>query len=318
MASKVDGFPAPDIRVLATKKIVNLTHFDAKTFRLLSCGYLRMHGVNPKDVGAIIGKYINDSHCFVGFNKKSDKYEHSNWAMCLFYPELVYLQLTIAENTQKFVKYKHIRIEFEDIVCKHKDYSQYDGYYMQCGVIGIPKPNIPFNEFDKKLANIFGNLEYTNCTFYNISKQDKIFNNCQTYYLHCTVNSILNNNVTRVWCSIGKDNIYNYVTLVDTDIKSIGSSNDINRLKFNKGDWIDICVEFIENENQWVLLFMKNSKYVIGEQWIELDCENYYYYAGLVSIGCNCKNCVGFEYSVHIKQHDRAPIQYENDFNYDY
>ena len=168
--------------------------------------------------------------------------------MTILQPELVYMQITIPENRKKFVKFEKIRLKFEQIKCLHSHYCDISGYYMQCGVIGIPKSSRKnFKKFNSKLSGIFENMWYSNVTFYNIFNKDKLFEDCHTYYLHCTVNNINNshtyNNKPRMWCSIGKDNIYSWVTLLDKSSKNIKDRLK-NQKTFKKGDWIDICIKY--------------------------------------------------------------------------
>ena len=98
------------IHTLANNKVVELSDQECFLFNnffyvslLISGGYLKQHGINPRDIETIIAMYV-------GSIKKQDlnkdkEYSHSDWAMTILQPELVYLQITVPENRNKFLKF---------------------------------------------------------------------------------------------------------------------------------------------------------------------------------------------------------------------
>ena len=126
-----------------------------------------------------------------------------------------------------------------------------------------------------------------------------------TYYLSC-VNFVKSQ--------------YNYRGIPDQQCDvSFGKNGDIDHVTFEQTNeaFIDVCdtitvhIDFEKENNAYYMYFIKNNKHfkLIGDktnekEWqngkVKLDVHNNYYYFGLSSVVCGCKESQGFEFQVSV------------------
>ena len=306
-----------------------------RRMHLLSYGYLRQHEVNPTNIGDVLAIYTGCQACPIRFhyitvkgggkdNSKdvSTVYKHSQWVHCVITPELS------SHSNDKNIEV-HPKFEFVNSNCNH-DYYKNGGYNFMCGVIKLKKSkndNGTKDSEDKKdhkdnqdNKNIKTQKNVTKMAIEQIRKKYDSDKGVQTIPLHYYIFMRHVPAWKSYFCSIGLDNVKNYVMLYNGK-----EYNEEFCLK--KGDWIDICFEskkeemsnYTEEEKesfysrhgydyQQNIYFLKNSKTIIGKNInskgvnfgkMTLD-PRYAYYAVCGSSNCDCQTATGFEYNVRV------------------
>lgn len=150
-----------------------------------------------------------------------------------------------------------------------------------------------------------------NCSIDNLLSQDVTFKKFETYY----ISFIYNGSEKRHVCRMGKNNNPYYIELFFSDkskkVKGGSKLNEEYCLKRN--DYVEICVDYNQDNDKAWLYFTKNSDFskVIGKNVrenefkfgkIELDFDKYDYLYAFSSArcGCNDKDIKGFEFEVSV------------------
>ena len=295
---------------------------------LLVSGFLRNNEkMEPIDI------LIHITSLYLGFNIVNLIFhnpflnQHGGFAMCIILHPFSHYSEYNSSSYAKRINNKQVIslrncIKIKAITNECSDYRYNNNHFnFQFGIIGVPI-NINGNDVKNKnkklkkknnnflnLQSIFEELSAVDgnygCSFGSIMKKSKHFEDCETFYLH-----FVQKYGVLMKISFGRNNDRDNVIIYDSkkrkNFKKTDKSSNETLLKLT--DEICLKIETDELGKQQLYFFVKNDDdTIIGSNInekefksgkIELNCEEYIYYAGLSSLFCNCKDCKGFTFEI--------------------
>ena len=301
----------------------------------LASGYLRSFGVNPINISKVVSRYIQphsklERQCEVIFIPNPItrfKFDHDDWCTVLFKPELSKLGQSG----------KTLKITLISTDC-NVTWAQKIGYWFEIGIIGVPKHlnqqffkmylksgcEYDFNEFMYDVKNksdknkqLIQSLDIKYLFFFRGFNYQGVKYNYAEFMKYCK--NILTSKekydwhdaVIRLYGSYWDDYAY-FGDKVPKRVQNIDQEKNVAYCGLERNDSIDICVESSPmDSNRATLCFMKNKNVhqIFGhgsihsgfEQGkVNLNFEENYYYAGLSTSRCNCKDSQGFRFAVSL------------------
>ena len=290
-----------------------------KNAQLLSLGYLRLHcdtlkNIQYEDIASILFEYVAMpiEYSALFFTKKKPEETYHNYNTLIIETELSHDSDFVKHllNATKHVKLSKLRTKLAVNNCVAPPYGKI-GYSLQYGLIELPKTlynKQNNNQFDfSKQIQQHEQFTDNNCV-------DAFYLNCicemGEYYTHVDVHYLCMGcvkNGPQYWATFGQNQKWSVVSLHE-------NSQYVNEYCLQTNDFIDMCFEKDENTSDTLYMyFIKNGDAPITpkksalkwqNQWdngrFKLDLKNNYYYIGLSSPMCSCKDGgITFEMTVH-------------------
>ena len=285
----------------------------------LCCGYLRRQFTDyPNDLGSLLFKYVGLVKCQV--KAVSNGFNIHRTDSIIFKLNLSQTETEKNSNNNDCNSH-YISIKLLNSDCESPAYEN-GGYFVRFGVIGVPKSlNVSddeekdtssiLNEFESQVCKIQYNLPF-DCLQYQLSQMKSWITDLQFRTMKLKRFS----NLKKCICIIEYQDAGLSTTHVVYKAKNIDDllAKDQEYLKHNlfKNDTIDICIQTNINKEKEkaCLYFMKNGNKIKGKTdsdahdfsqgKIKLNFDKYYYYCGMSTVVCGCKNdqLRGFEYEI--------------------
>ena len=308
-----------DIEGNANTDVLHITREHA---RLLSLGYLRLHfnqyckNILYQDIASILCQCVAMSIEFTATYYSKECITYHGCSVIVFQTELSYDSDFVKHLVNgKPVTLQKLRAKLAANDCVDYNYGETD-YAVEYGLIELPKyiynnQNGNQFQFSKQIENGLASgdpVDLQDLKNGLNSFDDSFFDSLNTHYLYmgCT-------ETREYWATFGENSNWLFVTLYENGYKYV----DEYCLKIN--DFIDMCFCKDKKTNDLYVYFLKNGQTRIQSKQkthsdsnnqdddkhcrnglFKLDLKNNYYYIGLGSLVCDCKNAGGTSFKMQI------------------